>query len=187
MSQDKPPTLDQIRAIERGSTGEPPKPDDRQKALVEAVATARQQAGMEADLDPDDLGSMLAMGATGEVPPVTIGGIAVLEVLGSPYLDTPTDGKLTVTTLDTARGLYALACGPVGCAPLLSAMALDRAADCQPEEFATPLRSKACALRGGWDAAALKNLELCGKSKMEIDTEIIVRLRDILHEMEALR
>ena len=179
---DKPPTFAEIRAIERGEVKFPP---NAQAKLQDVLATAKQEASARAEKD-SSLHDLLQFGATGEVGAITQGGLAVLEVIGSPFLLDPVDGKLTVTSMDTARAVWACAGGAVGASPLLSALAMEKAADALPPEHAAPLRIKAGLLRGEWDASAIRALEATGKTKVEIDTELIARLRDIESELGLL-
>ena len=187
-------TLAEIKAIERGerTVNQVKKPADGQdklKTMVEVLSAAKTAAA--AHDEPEDASSMLndllQMGAGSEVPSLTLGGVAILESIESPFLEEPVNGALTITTLDTARALWAFAGGVTGAAPLLSALALESAADLLPVEYSTPLRVKAGELRGQWDANAIRALEQCGKCKAELDTEILVRLRDIFKEMEILK
>lgn len=184
-------TLKEIKAIERGErTINQPKQvaaTARQNAVNEAVTKSKQQAAAETGDIQDTLGDLLSMGANSEIPALTIGGIALLELLESPFLDDPVSGMLAISTIDTARALWAFSGGAAGCAPLLSALAMERAADALPPDYSTPLRVKAGELRGAWDSQALQTLEQCGKTKAELDAELIVRLRDIIAELGALK
>jgi len=190
MADETPLSLQDIHAIERGelNTSGKPKfspPADAQAKLREAVASAKMGAQEATSDSPGHmLADLLSLGGSGEVPPLTIGGIALLEMIQSPFLQEPVDGKLIITTMDTARALWSFAGGANGCAPLLSALALERAADELPPEYSSPLRVKAGQLRGQWDAAALQALEASGKTKVELDAELLVRLRDIFSEIE---
>ena len=179
---DQPPTREEIRAIERGEAKHPP---NAQAKLQEILASSKQEASDRIERD-STLHDLLQMGATGEIGAITQGGLAVMEAIGSPFLLEPVDGKLTITSMDTARALWACAGGVVGAAPILSALAMERAADLLPPEHAAPLRIKAGLLRGEWETAALRALESCGKTKMEIDTELIDRLRRIELELGLL-
>ena len=166
------PSLEEIQAASRGE-----KPEDKPD-LRAILAMAEKEAASK----PDPLGSLLALGCSGELPAITLGAVAVLESIDSPYLlEGPTVPVITI--LDTARGLYACAGGPDGCAPLLTALALERAADVLPDDMAERLRAKAAKKRGDWDVAALKCLEESGLDKVGVDTEMVVRIRSIYAEM----
>lgn len=179
---EQPPTREEIRAIERGETKHP---SNAQAKLQDILATAKVEA-RERVANDSTLRDLLQLGATGEIGAITQGGLAILEAIGSPFLDEPVDGSLTITTLDTARALWACAGGVVGASPILSALAIDRAAGYLSPDHAAPLRIKAGMLRGEWDAAAIRALEASGKTKMEIDTELIARLREIETELGLL-
>lgn len=194
MSDERVPTYAEIRAIERGeqpaNAVTPKKADGKARfdAMNEALNAAKKEAAdvPEEKLPNSLLGDLLQLGAGSEVAALTIGGISLLELTDSPFLATPVSNTLTITILDTARALWAFNGGAAGAAPLLSALAMERAADELPEEYSTPLRVKAGNLRGQWDASAIRALEQCGKSKAEIDTELLVRIKEIIAEMALL-
>ena len=197
------PTLADIRAIERGdrpvNLQMPSKEQQREMRAksTAAFARARQVVGN----GQDDLGLLLQMGANGEVGALTMGGLAVLEAIRSPFLDEPVDGKLTITMLDTARALWAFQGGSAGCAPILSALAMERAAadlevyavshastaEAVNTAIGAPLRIRAAELRGQWDGSALQALEESGKGKGELDIELIARIQNIISELEILK
>jgi hypothetical protein len=185
-----PPTREQIRAVERGevsleSLNQSPKSRQHADELKKIVEQAKRAA--DDSINPNSpssvLGDLLQLGGQSEVPALTIGGIAVLEAIKSPFLD---EGEVTITSLDTARALWAFAGGCAGCAPLLSALAMERAAQELDPDYAAPLHIKAGMLRGEWDAQAIRAVESTGKSKAEIDAELLVRIREIVNEMGLL-
>lgn len=200
------PSYEEIRAMERGEIPHVAAPkatkaasDNRRSRLAQVVGESRREA---ADFIPDNragtaLNDLLQLGASGEVPPLTIGGLAVLELMGSPFLAEPVNGQLTITTMDTARAVAVMANGLAGVAPLLSALAMEKAAtELERDTFgdathtavlSAPLRIRAAEMRGQWDSQALVALEQAGKTKTELDTELLVRIKDIIAELGALR
>lgn len=192
------PSYDEIRAMERGEIPHAAKPEadkgaaGRRSRLAQVVGESRREA---ADFLPENragtaLNDLLQLGASGEVPPLTVGGLAVLELLGSPFLAEPVNGQLIITTMDTARAVAVMANGALGVAPLLSALAMEKAAtelERDGSAYGAPLRIRAGEMRGQWDSQALAALEQAGKTKTELDTELLARIKDIIAELGALR
>ena len=155
--------------------------------------------------DQDDtsgqLTDLLQLGASSELPALTIGGLALLESIESPFLDESPNGTVVITVLDTARALWCFVGGAKGCASLLSALTLERAAAAHEaycvqspttaevimRSVTAPLRVKAAEMRAHWDTNAIQALEGCGKTKAEVDAELLTRIKEIIAELGTLR
>ena len=185
-----PLTYEQIRAVERGELKLAPDGtvvkkqgiDEMRERLQDAVAKASEQAEAEAReaLGEDRVSDLLSVGGQSTLPPLTLGGLALLQEIGSPFV---LGGDITI--LDTALAVWLMG-GPEAGARLLSAMSLERVACFMNGDAQERLLVRAAGLRAKLSEEALSSFEESELHKADVDTELLLRVQTAVADIEAL-
>jgi hypothetical protein len=128
----------------------------------------------------DRVSDLLSIGGQSTLPPLTIGGLALLQEIGSPFV---LGGDITI--LDTAMALYLMGGQEAG-GRLLSAMSLERVAGFMSGDAQERLLVRSAALRARLSKEALEMFEESGLNKSDVDTELLLRVQTATADIEAL-